>query len=94
MQFQIKKISSVNEIQNLHMLFVSKSKNSDIGTVVSKIKGKSTLLITEGDGMGTKGSGINFIYVNGKPRFELNKGATDKSNLKVSSELMKLAILI
>ena len=93
-KFKIQKINSVGEIGNLHMLFVSKSKNSEIGRIVSKIGGKSTLLITEGDGMGAKGSGINFIYINGKPRFELNKTATEKSNLKISSELMKLAIVI
>ena len=92
--FKIKKLNSVNEIKGLHMLFVPKSKNSEIGSILGKVEGKSTLVITEGNGMAGKGSCINFIYVNGKPRFELNRSAADRSKLKVSSELMKLAILI
>jgi uncharacterized protein DUF4154 len=93
-KFEIKKLNSISEISHLHMLFVPKSKNGQIKSILKKVNGKSTLVITEGKGMAVKGGGINFIYVNGKPRFEINKKATDKSNLKVSSELMKLAIMI
>jgi len=93
-KFKIKKLSSVNEIKGLHMLFVPKAKNGEFDSILGKIGGNSTLVITEGDGMAGKGSCINFIYIDGKPRFELNKGAADKSKLKVSSELMRLAILI
>jgi hypothetical protein len=93
-KFEIKKLNSVNEIKGLHMLFVPKDQNGQIGSILAKIKGAATLVITEGTGMAGKGSCINFIYIDGKPRFELNKNAADKSNLKVSSELMKLAIII
>ena len=65
-KFQIKKLSSVNDIKGLHMLFVPKEKNGEISAILGKVGGSPTLVITEGDGMAVKGSGINFIYINGK----------------------------
>ena len=40
------------------------------------------------------GSDINFVQHGGKIRFEMNKGSIDKTELKVSSQLMSLAIMV
>ncbi len=85
---------SVNEINSCHMLFVPLEKSSSIAAVKSRLADNSTLIITEKDGMAKQGSNINFIVVDGKLRFELNREETEKSNLKISSDLIKLAILI
>jgi hypothetical protein len=93
-KFLIKKYSSVNDIQNCHILFIPSNKSNEFDKVQLKLEGLSTLLITEKDGLGHKGSGINFIIVDGEWKFELNKKSTEKSNLKVSTELARLAIEI
>ncbi len=85
---------SVNDVKPCHMLFLPEGKSNSFASLKGKLGGSPTLLITEKEGLGKQGSNINFIVVNGKLRFELNKVATEKSNLKVSSDLTKLAILI
>ncbi len=90
----IKVYNSVEEIGQCQMLFVPEDKSKFIEDVLAKLGNQSTLLITEKPGLGVEGSGINFIVRDGKLRFELNKSATDRANLKVSGELSKLAILI
>jgi hypothetical protein len=62
--------------------------------VLKKIKGMSTLVVTEKAGLARKGSVINFINVENKQKFELNKTNANKNGLVVSSNLMSLGIAI
>lgn len=90
----VKKFSSVAEITKCHMLFIPDRYSNDLEAALAKTGGQSTLIMTERNGLGAKGSNINFITVDGKQKFELNRAATDRAQLKVSNELTSLAIVI
>jgi len=91
---KIEVYNSVNEIKPCHMLFLPEEKSDKFNDIKEKIAGTYTLLITEKVGLGKKGSGINFILAGSKLRFELNQEVTSSANLRVSTELVKMAILI
>ena len=91
---KVSKISNPADIRKCNMLFVPSAKSDKIEDVLTKIGTQSILVISEGPGLGAKGSNINFIVKDGKLVFELNQGTINKQNLKVSSELSRLAILI
>ena len=93
-KIDIKKVSGTVDLTGLEILFVPDSRSADFGTIIKQLTGTNTLIITESSGLGQGGSNINFVEKSGKLRFELNKSAMDRQNLKVSSELTKLAILI
>ncbi|MDX2196772.1 MAG: YfiR family protein [Cytophagales bacterium] len=90
----VKKLSSASEATGCHIVFVSGSKSSDVNDLCNALSGKPTLVVTEKNGLCKKGSGINFILVDDKLRFEINKNAIESNSLKVSTELQKLGILI
>lgn len=90
----IKEINDTQRLTGLHILFVPDSKSEEFDIISQQLEASNTLIITESDGLGQTGSNINFVEQGGKLRFELNRSAMDKQNLKVSSELTKLAILI
>ena len=90
----IKKFNSASEVSNCHVLYVGKSKSGAFEDIKTAITGKSTLVITDKSGLGKKGSGINFKTVNNKLKFELNQAAIASANLKVSSQLTGMAIMI
>jgi hypothetical protein len=90
----VKKFKNVSELSNCQMLFIPSADSRDFEAALEKLRGKSTLILTEKDGLGQKGSGINFVLIDGKWRFELNENATGSAGLKVSKELSKLAILL
>ena len=92
--YVIKKFKSSAEITDCNVLFISNSKSNEFEAVNAKLQGKGTLLITDKNGLGTKGSAINFKTVDSKLRFELNQKAVETANLKVSSSLTQMAILI
>ncbi len=57
-------------------------------------KPKATLIITEKKGALDVGSGINFLLVDNKIKFEINVSALNQQNIKASSQLLKLAVNI
>ena len=94
-KFEIKSFSNVESISgNCHILFIPAENSSMLSEVLKKLKGKSTLIVTEKNGLARQGSAINFIIENNKQRFELNKNNIAKYNLKVSLTLESLAIKV
>ena len=92
--YVIKKFNSSAELADCHVVFIDKSKSGEFEAVNNKVKGKGTLVITDKNGLGEKGSGINFKTIDNKLKFELNQKAIEASNLKVSGALSSMAILI
>lgn len=90
----VKKITKSSDINNVNLIFLSESSSKDITTLLTKISNKEILIVSESNGLAKKGSGINFIIQDDKLKFELNKKNIEKQGLKVSGDLIKLAILI
>lgn len=90
----VRKLDDLSAVGECHVLYIPNGKSKSLESVLEKTAGKSTLVITEKNGLAKKGSGINFILKDGRWKFELNKAATEKAGLKVSSDLLRLAIEI
>jgi hypothetical protein len=93
-KYVIKKLTSAGESSTCQVVYVGKAKNKDFDDIKTNIGGKSILTITDGNGLGQKGSCINFKVIDGKLKFEMNQATLTSSNLKVSSQLSSMAILI
>ncbi len=87
----VKKYSSASSVDKPHILYIPSSRSKDISSALKNLQGKSTLVITEKDGLANQGSMINFIVVNSRVRFEINKGNAEKFDLLVSSSLLELS---
>ncbi len=92
--YVIKKFSNAAEVSDCAVVYIDKSKSGEFDAVNNKVKGKGTLVVTDRNGLGSKGSCINFKTVDDKLKFELNQKAIEATNLKVSSALTSMAILI
>ena len=92
--FSIVRYNKPEDIRRCHILYIPTAQSANLEACKATLAGTSTLIITDKPGLGKNGSGINFLVVDGKPKFELNKSAAEERNLKVSTELAKLAILI
>ncbi len=92
--YVIKKFNNASEVTDCQVIFIDRSKSGEFEAVNNKVKGKGTLVVTDRNGLGSKGSCINFKTVDDKLRFELNQQAIEASNLKVASALSSMAIMI
>jgi YfiR/HmsC-like len=92
--FVIKEFNDASELTDCEVVYIDKSKSNEFDAVRNKVKGKGTLVVTDRNGLGLKGSCINFKTVSDKLTIELNQKAMEAANLKVSSSLTSMAILI
>ncbi len=92
--FTIKAISNPSEIGKSHIVYIPKDNSSLVAKALSTVKGKSTLIVTESTGYAKKGATINFMIAGGRQKFELNKSTAQQHNLKVSSTLESIAVLV
>lgn len=92
--FSINTYSNIKEAGLPHILYIPEDNTEILEEAVARLKGKSTLIVTEKSGMAGKGSGINFVIVENRQKFELNKNNISQHNLKVASVLEKLGVLV
>ena len=90
----IRKFGTIDEVMGSEIVFVAKESGSHLKSLLDKLGAANTLIITEEEGLGLEGSNINFVIRGGKLAFELNKSAMERADLKVSTELSRLAIII
>ena len=93
-KYVIKKLSTSDEAASCSVVYLGKSKSKELENIKTAIIGKSVLTVSDGVNLGQKGSCINFKVVDGKLKFEINQASVAGSNLKVSSQLSGMAILI
>lgn len=93
-KYVIRKLTSAAEVGDCSVVYVGKNKSRDFENIKNAATGKSVLTITDGNNLGQKGSCINFKVIDGKLKFELNQGSVNGANLKVSSQLASMAIVI
>jgi hypothetical protein len=81
-------------VGSCHILYIPSENSQMLPEILKNMKDKSTLVITEKQGLAKQGAGINFIIENNKQRFEMNKLNIEKYNLKISGMLSALAIQV
>ena len=91
---RVVEFQSVDEVGKCHILFIPEGESENFEQIKGRIEGTSTLLLTEKEGMGEKGSAINFVTKDKSLLFEINEAAANLAGLKISSELKQRAILI
>ena len=77
-----------------HVVFIPASAEEQIGTILEALGDSPTLTVGETDGFATRGGVMNFVIVKNKVRFEINMQAADRAGLKISSQLLRVGILV
>ena len=91
-KIEIMYLSGAVEATKCHIVYILPDNSPQLNDVISKLKNKSTLIVTEKPGMTELGAGINFVIVENKLKFELNKQNIENHKLKVASALVNFAV--
>ena len=81
---------NLESLTHVQVLYVNKNAGFNLDRVKEKIAGQHTMLITEGYEF--RESMINFIVVDGKPRFDINEDLVKREGMSVPQELLFTAI--
>lgn len=87
---RIKVFTSVDELEPAHVVFLNRVDGFRIAEVIKRITGQNTLVISEGYPFRT--SMINFVMIDGKPRFEANEMFMKREGLYVNELFLAQAI--
>jgi hypothetical protein len=90
----VRKISSAESSYSCHILFISEDESNSIKKIVLRTTGIPVLLVSESEGLGQKGSCINFAIVSDHLKLEINKNNIEQRGLSIASELLKLGKIV
>lgn len=82
----------IGDLDGCHVLFVSGSERERLPEVLARVEEEPVLTVGDADGFLRAGGIINFILEGSKVRFLINQEAAERSGLRISSKLMRLAV--
>ncbi|OGS55553.1 MAG: hypothetical protein A3J79_09965 [Elusimicrobia bacterium RIFOXYB2_FULL_62_6] len=90
----VEQLKSTGTVGPCQILFVAAKEKERLPEIIKITEGKNTLIVGDSAGLALRGAAVNFVVVDGRLRFEINRGAAARAGLEISSELLKLAILV
>ena len=89
----VRNISDIGDLSGCHIVFVPDNMSKKLPEVQELARAKAMLIVTKGAGMAKEGGHIN-IFTNGDKKFEINRTAAESIGLKLSADLLKLAVVL
>jgi hypothetical protein len=91
---EVRELKSYDTLSVCHMVFVPVTEKNHAATIVSNLKGSSTLTVGETEGFAEQGGMINLTVEENKVHFEVNPLAAERAGLKISSKLLSIARIV
>ena len=91
---QVRQIAGLGELRDAQILFVGPQFNDQLKSVIARVATRPVLVVTASDHGLDDGSCVNFLFVDRRVRFEVSLTAADHLGLKVSSELLSVAVRV
>ena len=89
-----RRFDGVNALERCHVLFIATSEAPRIDAALQAVGHHPVLTVGETQGFAQRGGMIGFLMEGTRLRFEVNLDAAERTNLRISSQLLKLATLV
>ncbi len=87
----VRKVTGSRDAQDCQVVFISASEKPRIPEIVSELKGRPILTVSEIDGFAERGGMVNLVTGQNRIVMEINRQMTAEARLNISSQLLKLA---
>ena len=84
----------VEEINECHILFVSRSEAGQLDKIIAHLKGRSVLSVSDIDSFSRQGGMVRFVTENSKIRMRINLEVAKAAGLEISSKLLRPATIV
>lgn len=89
-----RRLKKLDELGTAQILFVGPELSDELKSLVSRVGNRPVLVVSASDHGLSDGSCVNFLSVDHHIRFEVSLTAAEHSGLKVSSELLSVAVRV
>lgn len=93
-QLLIEKSDDIDQTAPGHVLFIGKEVAWNVDHILDKVYDKPVLTMGDSDGFAQKGVILNYYTDRKRINFESNIGAARLAGIKISSELLKLSVIV
>jgi len=83
--------STIESLRKCHLLFICSSEKEHMTDIINYVDKHGVLTVSEMPNMLKSGGMINFVLEENKVGFEVNLAAAKNNNLKIRSQLLRLA---
>ena len=84
---KIKNISTIEEAQESHLVFVDKSSESDLKDIIKSLSNSPTMLVSDASTALELGATIAFVAIDSNVRYKLNEKDAKKKSILFGNEL-------
>ncbi len=91
---QVREVTGVRDLGRPQILFVGAGYANALRVIMPAVGREPMLLVTDEDDGLNQGSVLNFVTVDQRVRFEVSLTAADRLQLKISSELLAVAVRV
>ncbi len=90
----VRRYRRAEEVTGCHVLFISRSEIAQMGQIVAGFKGQSILTVGDVDDFNRLGGIVRFVTEQGKIRLRIDVQAAQSAGLKISSKLLRSAMIV
>jgi hypothetical protein len=90
---KVRSVADTGDLVGCHIVFIPDNMSKKLPKVMEIARSKSMLIVSKGAGMAREGAHINIVSV-GNKKFEINRTAAETVGLKLSADLLKLAVVL
>lgn len=86
-----RRFAHARELEYCHILYVGDADRATVEQALSRVRGKSTLVVGDDEDFLARGGVIQFVERSAKIRFRIDHAVARRSGLRISSKLLQLA---
>lgn len=89
---QVRWLPGSGDLSGCHMAYAGEGAARAL--LAARVASQPVLLVSDAEGFAAQGGGIGLLARDGRLRFEINLDAARRANLRVSAQLLKLAVSV
>jgi YfiR/HmsC-like len=87
----VRRLKSLADASGCHILYISSSESAQLAQIMSALKGRNVLTVSDLNGFVQSGGMIRFVLLDQHVRLVINPQAAQAAGLKLSSKLLRAA---
>ena len=88
---QVREIARVQDLGSAQILYIGSAQIDRLRSAIAALAARPVLVVTDAEQGLAAGSSVNFVMLEHRVRFEVSLSAADRSQLRISAELLGVA---
>jgi hypothetical protein len=91
---QVRRYRQLTDLEACNILFISRSENEQVRAILSALKNRPVLTVSDSDGFANQGGMIQFVTDKNRIRLRINLEAAQAAKVTISSKLLRVAEIV